>query len=122
MLQLLAGDISKQEFCTSENIVTDNGRLIVNLVTALGLDDEDIPPPYRRFIKNISKPTSVRGLIQVTSPAALQYLKQFCEGIYNIKNVEEKSKLQVVIKQLPVLWPMLENICNLERKIGSLTT
>ena len=29
--------------------------------------------------------------------------------------MEHKTKLQMVIKQLPVLWPMLENICNLER-------
>ena len=115
VLQLLAGDISKHEFCISENIETENGRLIVNLVAALGLDDEEIPRPYRRFIKNISKPTSVRGLIQVTSHAPLQYLKQFCDGTTNIKSVEEKFKLQVVLKQLPVLWPMLENICNLER-------
>ena len=115
VLQLLAGDISKQEFYFSENIETDNGRLISNLVAALGLDDEEIPRPYTRFINNISKPTSVRGLIQVTSPAPLQYLKQFCEGSINIKSVEEKFKLQVVLKQLPVLWPMLENICNLER-------
>ena len=115
VLQLLSADISKQEFCSSDDIQSNNGRLIVNLVNALGQDNEEIPGPYRRFIKNISKPTSVRGFIQVTSAAPLEYLKQFCEGTVNIKSVEEKNKLLVVIKQLPVLWPILEKICNLER-------
>ena len=56
----------------------------------------------------------MRGFIHVTSAVPLLYLKKFLEGTINIKSVEEKNKLLFVIKQLPVLWPKLENICNLE--------
>ena len=116
VVELLAGDISKQEFCESPEIETENGRLVVNLVRALNHEnDEELPAPYKRFIQNVCKPTSVRGFIQVTCPEPLEYLKLFCRGVINIKSMEHKTKLQMVIKQLPLLWPMLENICNLER-------
>ena len=114
VVELLAGDISKDEFCNSEDLESQNGRLVVDLVRVL-VNDEEIPTQYRRFIKNICKPTSVRGLIQVTSSEPLLYLKQYCQGDINIKSFDQRSKLQVVMKQLPALWPILENICNLER-------
>ena len=45
----------------------------------------------------------------------LEYLKMYCEGTINIKTIEHRDKLLVVIQQLPVLWPILEDICNYEK-------
>ena len=64
VVELLAGDIFKQEFCESPEIETENGPLVVNLVRALNHEnDYELPAP---FIQNVCKPTSVRGFIQVT--------------------------------------------------------
>ena len=115
VVNLLAGSLTMTAFCESD-ITSVNGQLVVNLIRALGNTDEDkVPPPYKRLIGNICKPTSVRGFIQVTGPEALEYLKLHCEGTINIKTVEHKDKLLCVIQQLPVLWPILEDICNFEK-------
>ena len=115
VVELLAGSKTMAAFCDSE-ITSANGQLVVNLVRALdNADNDKVPAAYKRFIGNICKPTSVRGLIQVTGPEALEYLKMHCEGAINIKTVEHQDKLLCVIQQLPVMWPILENICNFER-------
>ena len=115
VVELLADKMSMMAFCNSE-VQSENGRLLVNLVRVLdNTYDVKVPPPYKRLIENICKPTSVRGLIQVTGPEPLEYLKQFCLGRINIKSLQHKNKLECVIKQLPALWPMLEDICNFEK-------
>ena len=115
VVELLADKMSMMAFCNSE-VQSENGRLLVNLVRVLdNTYDVKVPSPYKRLIENICKPTSVRGLTQVTGPEPLEYLKQFCLGRINIKSLQHKNKLQCVIKQLPVLWPMLDDICNFEK-------
>ena len=102
-------------FCESAVMRSANGQLVVNLVRAINETDvERVPRPYKRFIENICKPTSVRGLLQVTGPEPLLHLKSFCEGI-NLKSLEHGDKLRCVMKELPVFWPILEQICNFEK-------
>ena len=114
VVELMSDNLSLRDFCNSNDIESENGRLLVSLVNALdGANYDIIPDPYKRFIGNICKPTSVRGLIQVTGPEPLEHLKLFCQEHVNIKSIEHKDKLKVVVKQLPVLWPFA--ICNLEK-------
>ena len=81
--------------------------------------DEDghteIHSVYKRFIRNVSKPTSARGLLQVTYFLPLGYLEYFCNQELNLKDVEYLEELRTVTKELPVLWPMLNDICNQEQ-------
>ena len=115
VVQLLSGNLSMNDFCESE-IRSENGRLLVNLVRALDhTDAETVPRPYKRFIENVCKPTSVRGLLQVTRHEPLLYLKLFCDGSMNLKSLEHRQELSCVMKELPVFWPMLEEICNFEK-------
>lgn len=115
VVELLGGNMTMEAFCESD-IRSDNGRLVVDLVRAIDYTDaEEVPRPYKRFIENICKPTSVRGLLQVTSQEPLTYLKQFCDGSLNLKSLEHRDELNCVMKQLPVVWPMLERICNFEK-------
>ena len=75
--------------------------------------DEDghteIHSVYKRFIRNVSKPTSARGLLQVTYFLPLGYLEYFCNQELNLKDVEYLEELRTVTKELPVLWPMLND-------------
>ena len=67
--------------------------------------DEDghteIHPVYKRFIRNVSKPTSARGLLQVTNLLPLGYLEDFCKQELNLKDVECLEELKTVSKELP---------------------
>ena len=114
---LLGDQMSLEEFLLAPDIESDNGNLILDLVFHLHESGPDIIlPPYKRFIKNVCKPTSARGLLQVTNFLPLHHLASFCREELAIKDVKNLDKLQTVGKELPVLWPMLNDICNLEKK------
>ena len=76
---------------------------------------EQIPPAYKALLKNVCKPSSARGLLQVTNYLPLAYLESFCREELPLKDVGRLEELNCVGSQLPVLWPMLNNICNLEK-------
>ena len=72
VVELLSGSMTMAAFCESAVMRSANGQLVVNLVRAINETDvERVPRPYKRFIENICKPTSVRGLLQVTGPEPL---------------------------------------------------
>ena len=81
---------------------------------------EEIDPVYKRLIRNLCKPTSARGFLQVTNYLPLEYLPleylgSFCREELDLKDVKNIEELRTVSKELPVLWQMLNDVCNLEQ-------
>ena len=112
---LLTGAQSLDDFLTEEDLETENGRLIVELICRIAVTwADEIPKEYTRFIGNICKQTSVAGLLQVTSDLPLTYLESFCQESLDIRSVNEVDKLDFLQHQLPAFWPMLTNILDLE--------
>ena len=114
---LLTGAQNMDEFLEEEEeqLVTENSRLISDLICRLGrtwLDE--IPKEYKRFIANVCKQSSVSGLLQVTSNQPLNYLHSFCQETLDIRSVEEADKLIFLQQQLPAFWQKLTNLLDLE--------
>ena len=110
---LFGNQINLDDFIQSPDITSENGILIRDLIEFID-GPEEIALPYKRFIKNVCKPSSVRGLLQVTNFMPIEYLGLFCRNELDIKNLNNLDKLRVVSKELPVFWPMLNDICDLE--------
>ena len=58
-----------------ENLVSDHGQLIHQLVRRLSDQYGDVPRAYSLFIGDIAKYTSVSGYMQCTGPRALRTLQ-----------------------------------------------
>ena len=114
--ELVTGKISSEEFLTG-NMTTENGVMVMDLVNYLADEwPEEIPKPYLKLLSNISKATSVRGLLQVSNNEPLEYLKDYCNETVNIRDVEHLQKLKIVMSELPAFWPILDSICLLENR------
>ena len=95
-------------------IRSSNGQLIKDLVDYIEQKHPgELPSKYRCFIQNICKPTSVRGLMQVTNFIPLDILRSFCNEELSVKNIENIEELRTLHEELPVLWPMLNDIVRL---------
>ena len=70
--------------------------------------------PYRQFISNVCKKTSVAGLIQVTHALPLNYLESFRNEELDVRCVGEIEKLELLQREMPALWPILTRILDLE--------
>ena len=119
IVKLLSGKHSSEkalEFIENDVIRSSNGQLIKDLVDYIEQKHPgELPSKYRRFIQNICKPTSVRGLMQVTNFIPLDILRSFCNEELSVKNIENIEELRTLHEELPVLWPMLNDICTLDR-------
>ena len=73
-----------------------------------------LPKAYSRLIRNISIPTSVAGLIQVTHKKPLDILKAFCRKEIDLLSVSNIPSLQLVQEQMPPFWNILNSIIKLE--------
>ena len=114
VVQMVTGDLSMRDFAEISEVTSNNGLLLVAVVRyILGNYPEEMPAPYKHLIANICKPTSVRGLLQVTSPEPLQYPEQFCKEELNLHSHTSQLQLQCVVASLPAIWPDLDRICNL---------
>ena len=112
---LLGNQMSMQDFLICPDITTDNGRLLQSLIQYLDQNGyNEIPNPYRRLMKNICMPTSARGLLQVSNFLPLDYLVSFCQEEMPLKDVGHIEELRCVSTELPVVWPILNDICNLQ--------
>ena len=60
---------------------------------------EELPKPYLKFLNNISKATSLRGLLQVSNNEPLEFLKAYCNETVNIRDVEHIQKLKIVMSE-----------------------
>ena len=116
LVKLLTGDISMEEFTLTDDIKTENGVMIQNLVKYLKEKFiEEIPLPYLGFLKNISKNSSARSLVQVNNVEVLEDLSNYCREEFDIRTIENKDKLKRIMSALPAIWPILDDICTLER-------
>ena len=113
---LLGEQISMAEFIASPDIASETGRMITNLVQHILQNNQDgIHPVYKRFIQNVCKPTSARGLFQVTNYLPLGYLESYCKEELNLKDIANIESLRTVSQELPVVWQILNDICNFEQ-------
>ena len=114
--QLVTGDITPGEFSTSPDIISENGIMLKQLVRDTNMRYQgQIPKVFVRFLTNISKPTSVAGLLQSTGSAALKHLEDFANETLHLRHRTNKDKLSIVAKELPAFWPMLLGILNEEK-------
>ena len=114
--RLLTNDISDDEFLESEELSSEHGRMVVTLVERLSCSYQDeLPKPYRRFLANISKYSSVAGFLQVLSQQTLEFLAEFCHQQLDIRTAGNSRKLKQVAEELPALWPNIINILDLEK-------
>ena len=108
--------ITVAEFLVSPDIQTANGVMLSQLVRHIDLRfSGELPKEYARLLPNISKPTSVAGLLQCTEPAALKHLGDFANQTLDLRHRSNSNMLNVVQKELPVFWHMLLDILNLEK-------
>ena len=108
--------ITVAEFLVSPDIQTANGVMLSQLVRHIDLRfSGELPKEYARLLTNISKPTSVAGLLQCTGPAALKHLGDFANQTLDLRRRSNSNMLNVVQKELPVFWHMLLDILNLEK-------
>ena len=108
---LVTGSITCEEFLASD-ITSENGLMVSDLVNYLAEEFPEVPPKqYVKFLSNISKGTSLRGLLQVASSRPLKNLKLYCEEILDIRDVRHITKLREVMSELPAFWSILDSIC-----------
>ena len=113
--QLLTSELSMIDFAEVSDLTSANGLLIIELVRhILEKFPEGMPSCYKHFLANISKPTSVRGLLQVLTPEPLVYLEQYCKEELNLRDHRMQKQLQCIATNLPAIWPDLDSICNIE--------
>ena len=112
---LLTDETSVDDFLELE-FVTENGLLVHSLVTRLaGVWQDELPAPYRTLLSSVAKYTSVAGYLQVLSDKPLQHLSAFCLKELDLRSIEHKEKLKLVMHELPALWPNLLEILNLQK-------
>ena len=118
VVSLLTGSHSSEkaiEFVGNLQIESANGQLLQDLVDHIEEKyPGDLPRCYKRFIENVCKPTSVRGLIQVTNFIPLDILQNFCNEDIDLKDIENIEELRLMQEQIPVLWTILDDICLFE--------
>ena len=116
VLNLVTGLISMDEFAELEDIDSDHGLLIKEIVAYVNSRYPlKIPEPYVRLLNNVSKNSSVRSLIQVNDLGVLDVLRKFCTKELDIRQIVNKGNFHTLATSLPALWPLLDNICTLEK-------
>ena len=112
---LLVGDLTMEQFIATDEISSANGLLIRNVVLHVSIKFPlKIPAPYVALLSNISKNSSARSLLQVTDLKNLDDLAEYCREELDLRILENKEKLNSLIKALPALWPIIDSICELE--------
>ena len=112
---VLTEAMTMQDFLGGHNITSHNGRMIFEIIERIaGVWNGEIKKPYRQFISNVCKKTSVAGLIQVTHASPLNYLESFCNEELDVRCVGEIEKLELLQREMPALWPILTRILDLE--------
>ena len=116
--QLITGDMPMLDFAEVSEITSPNGQLLVSLVRHIVEKfPDEMPACYKSFIANVSKPTSVRGLLQVLSPEPLEYLEEYCKEVLDVRSHSSQHQLKVLDSSLPAIWPDLDEVCNIENSV-----
>ena len=117
VLSLLTGDTTMTQFVANDVLKSENSLLVVNVV----IDIQErfplkMPDPYIDLLGNIAKNSSARSLLQVKELTILETLSNYCREELDIRILENRDKMSSLIKSLPALWPLLDEICNLESR------
>ena len=115
IVRLLTGDINMEAFLKVDDIKTDNGGMVVELVQFIKGKYDEIPPPYGRFLKNVSKNSSARSFVQVNEMVVLDDLGKFCREELDLRILGNQDKIKSITASLPAIWPLLDDICSLEK-------
>lgn len=118
VLDLLTGGVTLEDFVMSRKERSENFQMLVNVATVLVEKNcTEVPKPYKRFLANVAKATSVSGLLQPTGPRALEYLEMFANmttdaasETLDLLDINNSEKLIFVIKEIPVFWSMISDI------------
>lgn len=114
--KLITDCITTDEFLNSPEIESENEALVCELVEDITARfPGQIPKIYKRFLANISKPTSVAGLLQCTGPVALHYLSDFANQSLDLRHFSNRDKLEIIAREFPAFWPILLDILNQEK-------
>ena len=90
-----------EEFVGSDEIKSENGRLLQNVIERIMVSNPlSMPKEYKVFLEDVSKATPVAGYIQVTHKKPLELLEKYCLG-ENIRNVP--ANVKCLESQLPVI-------------------
>ena len=112
---LVTCKITMQDFVETSEMRSPNSQLIIELVRHILIKfPDEMPQCYRNLLSNISKPCSVRALLQVNELETLSHLQQFCLGNLNLRSCQSQQQLQSVAKSLPAVWPDLDQISIIE--------
>lgn len=114
VFHLARGTLEIEDFMEGD-MRSENGQLVKQLVARIYDNFSDLPPPYQRFLLNISKETPVAGLLQVTQPEPLKILKRFANQSLDLLSARNIESLNLVKIELPPFWDMLKNIIELEK-------
>ena len=56
---------------------------------------DEVPHPYKRFLSNICKLSSVAGYLQVLSVEPLNFLKDFCHQMLDLRSAANNLKMKL---------------------------
>ena len=114
--KLVTKEVTMEDFVQGKEIKSDNGKMLINLVKhILETFPEKIPHQYISLLTNVSKNSSARSLLQTNTIEPLKLLQSFCLEDLDLRIVENNLQLQTISSSLPALWPILEEICLLEK-------
>ena len=111
----LTDGITLSEVLESDVLVSENSKLILNLLNECKADQK-IPAAYSRFLVDVVKNTPVAGLIQINNPRALHYLKEFLLQNNNIRSTTNIEQLKLIQSEIPALWTHIIGILNHEKE------
>ena len=117
VLSLLTGEMAMEQFVANDALKSENSLLVKNVVVHIQEKFPlKIPDPYIDLLSNIAKNSSARSLLQVKELIILEILSEYCREELDIRILENRDKMSTLIKSLPALWPLLDNICILESR------
>ena len=64
---------------------------------------DEVPHPYKRFLSNICKLSSVAGYLQVLSVEPLNFLKDFCHQMLDIRSAANNLKMKLMLEEMPAV-------------------
>ena len=110
----LKGDITLQDLL-NEDISSDNGILVKNLILRIQTEDGDIPEQYKKFVKDITKSSPAVGFLQATCQESLNILNDFCNETLDLRSPEKNEEIKQMKREFPSLWSSLVQILTLEK-------
>ena len=118
VLELISGDMSMDDFISSREINTDNGKKIQPIIRRVETDSPfRLPKAYKVFLEEISKPSPVVGIMQVAKEEILNVLTEFCEERLDIQAAENRQQIHLLRSEMPSFWDSLIKYVSMKRNI-----